>query len=155
VPFSGGHLNPAVTIAMHRFAPNKRMGKMIVAQVVGALLGAAIGIRRSMQRICSLEWCPTTTGVKLALRILPTTSWESSSGPSSSSCSGWSSRRPITWLESTSDICYSRSCCWLPARKIYPMQIHIEEGLPQSGAGICFPGICSHLKGRFLTLPAL
>jgi glycerol uptake facilitator-like aquaporin len=43
-PFSGGHLNPAVSLGLHLFRKNKYLGKEILGQFIGAMLGATVGI---------------------------------------------------------------------------------------------------------------
>jgi len=62
VPFSGGHLNPAVSIGMNFFHKKKKLVKTLIAQVVGALLGATIGIFVDIQLIHSSEWCLISIG---------------------------------------------------------------------------------------------
>jgi aquaporin related protein len=42
-PFSGGHLNPAVTLALSRKRKDVRIGLYICAQILGGLIGAGIG----------------------------------------------------------------------------------------------------------------
>lgn len=42
-PFSGGHLNPAVTIAISRFQRRIDIKLYIIAQLIGALIGAGVG----------------------------------------------------------------------------------------------------------------
>jgi len=43
-PFSGGHLNPAVSIAFHFLRKNNKLKSYLFAQLLGALIGASIGI---------------------------------------------------------------------------------------------------------------
>lgn len=62
VPFSGGHLNPAVSISLHFFRKNKKLAKMVGAQLIGAFLGVTVGTSAVIQPTCSSEWCPTTIG---------------------------------------------------------------------------------------------
>lgn len=42
-PFSGGHLNPAVTLAISRLKKNINIKIYVLAQISGALLGSGIG----------------------------------------------------------------------------------------------------------------
>jgi len=42
-PFSGGHLNPSVTIARAILRVNNKKKYYIIAQIFGALLGSGIG----------------------------------------------------------------------------------------------------------------
>jgi glycerol uptake facilitator-like aquaporin len=42
-PFSGGHLNPSVTIARAILRVNNNKKYYIIAQIIGALLGSGIG----------------------------------------------------------------------------------------------------------------
>jgi glycerol uptake facilitator-like aquaporin len=62
VPFSGGHLNPAVSIGMNFFHKNKKLIKTLIAQVVGAFLGVTIGIFVNIQLTYSLESCRISIG---------------------------------------------------------------------------------------------
>lgn len=56
-PFSGGHLNPSVTLAFSRLRRKVDIKIYISSQVLGGVIGAGVGMDESMQRICFLEWC--------------------------------------------------------------------------------------------------
>jgi glycerol uptake facilitator-like aquaporin len=56
-PFSGGHLNPSVTLAFSRLRKKVDVKIYMASQVIGALLGAGIGTSILTQPICFSEWC--------------------------------------------------------------------------------------------------
>jgi glycerol uptake facilitator-like aquaporin len=111
VPFSGGHLNPAVSIGMNFFHKNKKLIKTLIAQVVGAFLGVTIGIFVNIQLIYSLESCRISTGRRWILEVGRLTLWARHAACSFSCFFGWSSLRQTTWLVNTSDTCCFLSCC--------------------------------------------
>lgn len=43
-PFSGGHLNPAVTISLSLVDKNDKKKWYFIGQVIGAIVGASLGI---------------------------------------------------------------------------------------------------------------
>ena len=50
-PFSGGHLNPAVTAAFIKMKKGLKVKFYIISQIIGALLGTTIGISSLTQPI--------------------------------------------------------------------------------------------------------
>jgi len=54
-PFSGGHLNPSVTLAFNFLGKKIDVKIYMLSQITGAFLGAAIGTYIFSQLIYSLE----------------------------------------------------------------------------------------------------
>ncbi len=44
-PFTGGHMNPAVTITLNQVVKNKNMPAYFIGQFIGAFAAAILGIR--------------------------------------------------------------------------------------------------------------
>ena len=110
--YSGGHLNPAVSIGMNFFHKNKKLTKTLIAQVVGAFLGATIGIFVNIQLIYSLESCRISIGKRWVWEVGPSTLWARHVTCSFSCFFGWSSLRQTIWLVNTSiHVAFHHAAC--------------------------------------------
>ena len=52
-PFTGGHLNPSVTVAFIKLRKGLDVKTYVISQIVGALIGTTLGIHEIIQHICS------------------------------------------------------------------------------------------------------
>ena len=68
-PFSGGHLNPSITISMHFFKKINNKRTYIIGQFLGAILGTVIGKNQLIQLIYFLESFPFTIGKEQTLDL--------------------------------------------------------------------------------------